>query len=55
MGYNAKQNPDGSTSAVNEADSVEVFKLNRDGSIDFTTATNALLIGAGLSVSEYAL
>lgn len=55
MGYNIKQNSDGSTSLVNEADSVEVFKLNFDGSIDLTTATNALLIGSGLSGSEHAL
>lgn len=40
MGYNIKQNADGSTSLINEASSAEVLKLDRDGNVDFTAATS---------------
>ena len=46
MGYNIKQNADGSTALVNEADSVEVLKLDRSSNIDLTGATS-VDIGAG--------
>lgn len=39
MGYNIKQNADGSTSLVNEADSVEVFKLNPNSTVAVTTSS----------------
>jgi hypothetical protein len=41
MGYNIKQNADGSTSLVNEADSVETFKLDKDGHVTVTRSSSS--------------
>jgi len=41
MGYNIKQNDDGSTSLVNEADSVEVLKLEPDGDVVVTKSSSS--------------
>ena len=48
MGYNIKQNADGSTSLVNEASSAEVFKLTRGGSVDLDISAVPAEHGAGV-------
>ena len=50
MGYNIKQNDDGSTSLVNEADSAEVMKLDIDGNVSFTAAT---AVDLGTTANKY--
>lgn len=45
MGYNLKQNDDGSTSLVNEADGTEVLKLDVSGNVDLASATSVDLPG----------
>jgi len=40
MGYNIKQNTDGSTSLVNSDTATEAFKLNLDDSVDIKTMLN---------------
>jgi len=55
MGYNIKQNPDGSTALVNELNSVEVLTLDADNNVSFasankvTTPTLATEAGTGIT------
>lgn len=55
MGYNIKQNDDGSTSLLNEADSTEVLKLDASGNVDLTAATSVDFAAGGLEVAGTAV
>ncbi len=59
MAFNIKQNADGSTSLINEASGVEVFKLLADGTIDMRGASsvdaaipNLIAAGGTLTITQ---
>jgi len=51
MGYNIKQNADGSTSLVNEADSKEVLKLKPDSSAEIRSSGLVAATAATLAIT----
>lgn len=55
MGYNIKQNDDGSTSLFNEASGVEVLKLDKDGNISLTSATSVDIAAGKLQIAGVAV